>query len=420
MRGWLEILAVVVAGIVVFSILFVRRKMIEYRPEHVFSVHSPEFFSSAHAAADPVPIQGNKVTLLHNGDGTFPVMLDAIRNAKHTINFQAFLFHSGKVADQFIQAFSERAHAGVQVRVMLDGVGSGTALKNSDVALLKKAGCKFAYYHPTRAFRVDRINRRSHRRVMVVDGKVAFTGGIGFADEWLGNADSEDHWRDVHAKIEGPIVAEFQSAFQQHWLGETHEVLSGPNQFPHLEKAGALQAQLTTSSEFTVAALPLIQAVAIAAAEKTIYITNPYCTPTEDQVDLLTAAVKRGVDVRLLLPGPHNDQPMTKAAGRSSYGKLLEGGVKIFEFTPTMIHSKTLVIDGMFSMIGTSNLDARSSQINDEIDMSVYDEGFGREMEKVFLTDLQNAKPYLIADFKKRSLWERCSEWVMLPFRSQL
>jgi cardiolipin synthase len=285
---------------------------------------------------------------------------------------------------------------------------------------MKDAGCKFAYYHPVRAIRVDRINRRSHRRVLVVDGKVAFTGGIGFADEWMGNADSPDHWRDMQVKVRGPLVTRFQGAFQQHWLKETQELLTGEAHFPRLESAGDLQAQLTTSDEFTIAAVPLIQAVAIAAAEKTIYITNPYCTPTDDQVDLLTAAVKRGVDVRLLLPGPHNDQPLTKAAGRGGYGKLLEGGVKIFEYTPTMIHSKTMVVDGLFALLGTSNLDARSSQINDEIDMSVYDRGFGKQMDDTFMADLQQSKPYTIDMFRQRSLPDRFKEWLGALFRSQL
>jgi cardiolipin synthase len=166
--------------------------------------------------------------------------------------------------------------------------------------------------------------------------------------------------------------------------------------------------------------LPLVQAVAIAAAEKRIWITNPYCTPTDDQVELLARAVKRGVDVRLLLPGKHNDQPATKAAGRTAYGKLLKGGVKIFEYEPTMIHSKTMVVDGLFSMFGTSNLDARSSQINEEIDVSVYDAGFGREMEQVFEKDLAVSRLYTMEEFHRRSIWERCGEWITRPFRSQL
>lgn len=347
-------------------------------------------------------------------------MLLAISSAKSTVNFEAFLFHSGAVADKFIEALTERARAGVEVRILLDGVGSGLDLKNEDVAKLEEGGCKFAYYHPTRALRIDRLNRRTHRRVLVVDGRTAFTGGVGFADEWQGDADAPDHWRELHAKIEGPLVAKLQTAFQQHWLAETGEVLGGGGHFPVLEAVGTLKAQVVASTEFSVAALPLVQAVAVASAEKSIFITNPYCTPTEDQVHLLSEAVKRGVDVRMLLPGKHNDQPWTKAAGRGSYGELLKAGVKVFEYTPTMVHSKTMVVDGMFSLFGTSNLDARSSAINEEIDVSVYDESFGREMDLVFSRDLEKAKEYKLEDFEKRTLWERFTEWIVIPFRSQL
>ncbi len=365
-------------------------------------------------------MKGNKITLLHNGLGAFPAMLEAIASAKKTINFESFIFHSGEVGNQFIEAFIERAKAGVEVRIMLDGVGSGQALNNKDVSRLEDGGCKFAYFHPTRALRLDRLNRRTHRRILVVDGRIGFTGGIGFADEWRGNADAENHWRDLHAKLEGPVVARLQSAFQQHWLSETEEVLATPEHFPHLDEAGALRVQVVSSTEFSVAALPLIQAVAIASAEKSISITNPYCTPTKDQVDLLTEAVKRGVEVRLLLPGKHNDQPWTKAAGRGEYGDLLKGGVKLFEYTPTMIHSKTMVIDGMFSVIGTSNLDSRSAAINEEIDVTVYDEDFGRQMDAIFAQDLEKARPYTQTDFKQRTLWERFTEWIIIPFHSQM
>lgn len=419
-RGWLLVLGLILAAVCVYSILFVRRHSVEYRPQHEFSLRDPAFFGSAHAACDPVPIAGNKITLLHNGVGAFPVMLEAIASAKKTINFEAFILHSGEVGDQFIDALILRAKAGVQVRVMLDGVGSGTALHGKDVSRLKDGGCKFAYYHPTRALRVDRLNRRTHRRVLVIDGRVGFTGGIGFADDWQGNADAENHWREVHAKLEGPMVAKLQAAFQQHWLIETNEVLATPDHFPPLEPAGSLLTQVTNSTEFSVAALPLIQAVAIASAEKSISITNPYCTPTEAQVYLLNEAVKRGVKVRMILPGKHNDQPWTKAAGRGSYGDLLKGGVELFEYTPTMIHSKTMVIDGMFSIFGTSNLDARSATINEEIDVSVLDEAFGKEMDTVFEQDLKLSRAYTLEDFKQRTLWERFTEWIVLPFHSQL
>jgi cardiolipin synthase len=420
LRGWLEVLGIIAAVACIFAILVVRREKVEYEPSHTISVHDPAFFGSAHSSTDPIPVEGNKITLLHNGDGIFPPMLDAINAAQKTVNFEAFILHTGEVGSWFIDALTGRAQAGVEVRVLLDGVGSGTSLKGADVERLKNAGCKFAYYHPTRALRIDRINRRTHRRVLVVDGKVGFTGGAGFGDEWRGNGDAPDNWREVHAKIEGPLVAKLQGAFQQHWISATKEILGGPGHFPVLEAAGSLKAQVVSSTEFSVAPLPLVQAVAIAAAEKSILITNPYCTPSDDQVRLLTAAVKRGVDVRLLIPGKHNDQPATKAAGRAGYGDLLKGGVKVFEFGPSMIHSKTMVFDGLFSIFGTSNLDARSSLINEEIDITVYDEGFGKEMERVFNEDLKKSRPYTLEEFEKRSLWSRCTEWVTSLFSSQL
>lgn len=417
---WLIVFVITVTGAVVFSIFFVRRGIIEFRPGHSFAISDTEFFGSAHALGDPLPISGNSIKLLQNGDHIFPEMLRAIHEAKHSVNFETFLFHSGKVGSTFRDAFIERAKAGVRVRILLDGVGSGTSLNNSDVELMRQAGCQVFYYHPTRSWRIDRINRRSHRRILVVDGRIGFTGGVGFADEWNGNAGNPDEWRDVHARIEGPIVAKLQGAFQQHWVREAKEALTGADEFPELKPAGKLRAQVTASHSFSMAALPLMQAVAIASAERRICITNAYCTPSDDQVELLTAAVKRGVSVELLLPGKHNDQPATQAAGRTAYGKLLEGGVQIYEYTPTMIHAKTMVVDGLFSVFGSSNLDTRSAAINEELDVSVYDADFGREMEAVFDADVKNAKTYSLTQFKQRGLWERASEALMIPFHSQL
>jgi cardiolipin synthase len=257
--------------------------------------------------------------------------------------------------------------------------------------------------------------------MLIIDGKIGFTGGAAFSNKWSGHAQDKDHWRDVHARIEGPLVAQLQAAFQSHWVKTFGEALPGEGQFPALPPAGQLKAQIVESYSFSAAApIPMVQAVAFASAEKRIWITNPYCTPSDDQVDLLVKAVQRKVDVRFLLPGPYNDQPMTQSAGRTAYGRLLEGGVKIFEYQPTMIHAKTMVVDGLFSMLGSSNIDPRSSEINEEIDLIVYDEGFGRRMEEAFEKDLAQSREYTFEEFKKRSLWERTSEWLMLPFRSQL
>ena len=417
---WIAATLAFLAIVLVFCLFFIRRQTLEYKPEHTFAIHSPEFFGSALALADPVPLEGNKLEALINGDAYFPAMLDAIRGATRTINFAAYIMKSDGVGHQFRDALCEKARAGVEVRVLLDGIGSGWSLDNSDVRMMKQAGCKFAYYHPVASWRMDRTNRRSHRRVLVVDGKIGFTGGAAFSDKWGGHAQDEHHWRDTHVRLEGPIVGALQAAFQSHWIKTYHEALTGADQFPALQRAGDLKAQIVESHSFSSAPIPLVQAVTFAAAEKRIWITNPYCTPTDDQVELLVRAAKRGVDVRLLLPGPHNDQPLTQSAGRTAYGELLEGGVKIFEYQPSMIHAKTMVADGMFAMIGSSNLDARSSEINEEIDLVVYDEAFGRTMEQAFENDLAQSREYTLDEFKKRSWWERLTEWLAIPFRSQL
>ncbi len=405
----------VLAAVAVFGLIFLRRTVMNYRSEHDFSTRDPAFFASAHALADPLPLEGNSIQLLHNGDEIFPAMLRAIRAARASVNFEAFLFNSDAVGVQFHDALCERARAGVRVRVLLDGVGSGAEFSDEDEAAFRQAGCAFAYYHPTHSWRVDKLNRRTHRRVLVIDGKIGFTGGAGFANNWAGNADSPDHWRDVHARLEGPIVAKLQGAFQQHWAKATGETLSGAAEFPPLPPAGKLRMQLIASHSFSASPISLVQAVAFASAQKTIFITNAYCAPSQNQVDLLVAAAARGVVVRVLIPGRHNDQPMTKSAGRGAYGDLLKGGVKIFEYEPTMIHTKTIVVDGLFAMIGSSNFDARSTQINEELDVTIYDEGFGREMDGVFQRDLQHAKPYRLEEFQKRSAWERFSEAIVAP-----
>jgi cardiolipin synthase len=414
-------LALALLGIVaVFCIFFIRRHVLEYHLQHTFGVSDPEFFGSALALSAPVPLAGNKIDLLQNGDEYFPAMLAAIRRAKKTINFEAYIIYSDTVGRAFRDALVERAHAGVQVRVLLDGLGSGWKLDNADVKMLQQAGCKFAYYHPLLSWRIDRTNRRSHRRVMVIDGRVAFTGAVGFAEEWSGHAQDPKHWHDVQMRVEGPLVSLLQNAFEEHWIKTFGETLSGADQFPALNPAGDIRAQAIASHSFSMAPVPLTQAVSFAAAEERIWITNAYCTPTHDQVTLLVQAVQRHVDVRLIVPGEHNDQPLTKSAGRAAYGRLLEGGVRIFEYQPTMIHTKAMVIDGMFSLLGSSNLDPRSSEINEELDLAIYDREFGHRMEEMFEKDLRQSKDYTLQQFRDRSLWERITEELMLPFRSQL
>src|SRR5438105_7124544 len=417
---WMGLILAICGIVSLLCILLIRRHTLEYHLEHPFAVSDPEFFGSALAMSDPVPIEGNAIEVLQNGDEYFPAMLDAIRAAKKTVNFEAYIVYSDEIGRAFCEALSERARADLEVRVLLDGVGSSWSLNNSDVQMMKRAGCKFTYYHPTHSLRVDRTNRRSHRRVLVVDGRIAFTGGVGFAKRWGGHAQDKEHWRDVQLRVRGPLVAKLQSAFQQHWAKTSGEELSGADQFPGLTAAGNLKAQIVTSHSFSIAPVPLVQAVAFAAASRRIWITNAYCTPTPDQVELLTKAARRGVDVRILVPGQNNDQPLTKSAGRGAYGKLLEGGVRIFEYQPTMIHIKSIVADTQFSMIGSATMDARSAEINEELDVVVYDRDFGRRTEETFIRARSQSREYTLEQFRRRSLWERVVEWLAYPFRSQL
>jgi len=417
---WVAVLIAFWGIVAVFCIFFIRRQIIDYQLEHTFGVKQPEFFGSALALYDPVPLTGNKLELLQDGDAYFPAMLAAIRAARKTINFEAYILYSDNTGWAFRDALIERARAGVEVRILLDGLGSGWSLNNSDVRMMKEAGCRFAYYHPLLSWRIDRSNRRSHRRVLVIDGKLGFTGGVGFAEQWSGHAQDPKHWHDVQVRVEGPLVTALQNAFEEHWIKTFDETLSGADQFPALTPAGEISGQLIASHSFSVAPLPLTQAIAFAAAERRIWITNAYSAPSSGQVDLLVKAVQRHVDVRLIVPGPHNDQPLTKSAGRTAYGHMLQGGVRIFEYQPTMIHTKAMVIDGMFSVVGSSNLDPRSSQINEELDLAIYDADFGRRMEAMFENDLRHSTEYTLEQFKNRSLWERTTEWLTAPFHSQL
>lgn len=418
-KYWVALAIAVLVG--VQTLVMQRRAEVHYVLPHRFGVGDPSFFASALALGNPLTIEGNRIDLLHNGDAIFPAMLKAIEQAQKTISFEAYIFWSDEIGNKFCDALCERAQSGVHVRVLLDGLGSGTKLDNSDVDRMRKAGCELEYYHPMRSWRLDKINRRTHRRLLVVDGKLGFTGSVGFAHFWQGNADAKEHWRDSQIRLEGPIVTQLQAAFQQHWIRVRPEALGGQENFPALAKAGEIRAQLIPStSPGTPASTPLVYASAISSAEKNIWIANSYFVPGDDLVKLLVEAVKRGVDVRLMVPGEINDVPATKASGRRVFGKLLEGGVHIFEYQPTMFHLKTMVVDGLFSMAGSSNFDSRSFQVNEELDLGVYDREFAGRMEKMFAEDLKQTREYTLEQFKNRSIFERISEWIAVPFRSQM
>jgi cardiolipin synthase len=392
-----------------------------YELPHGFTVGDPTFLPSA--LPGPTMTSGNRLELLENGDAVFPAMLAAISSARKTVNFEAYIFWSGEVGALFRDALAERAAHGVAVRVLLDAVGSaGRRLKASDVDAMRRAGCRVEFFHSKKPWMVWVFNHRSHRRVLVVDGTVGFTGGMGFADQWRGDADSPEHWRDTQVRVEGPAVRGLQRAFQENWSEVTGEALVGDEFFPALAQAGSSSAAVVPSSPLAaMSGAGRVYAISLAAAAKEIWIANSYFLPDDAAIDLLVAAVKRGVDVRVIVPSDEqNDVPATKAAGRSNFGPLLEGGVKIYEYQPTMFHLKTMVVDGIFSTVGSANFDDRSFHLNEEINLFVYDTAFAGLMKERYQRDLSRCRPYTHAMWKARSLKKRVTEWLARPFRSEL
>jgi cardiolipin synthase len=396
-------------------------KQTVYELPHGFTVSDPTFLPSALPSATMTP--GNRLELLENGDAIFPAMLAAISSARKTVNFEAYLFWSGDVGARFRDALAERAMHGVAVRVLLDAVGSsGRYLKASDVSILRRAGCRVEFFHSEMPWMLWVVNHRNHRRVLVVDGTVGFTGGVGFADQWRGDADSQEHWRDTQVRVEGSSVRGLQRAFQENWSEVTGEPLVGDEFFPALPQAGSSSVAVVPSSSLAaMSGAGRVYAISLAAATKEIWIANSYFLPDETTVRLLIAAARRGVDVRVIVPSDQrNDVPSTKAAGRSSFGPLLDGGVAILEYQPTMFHLKTMVVDGIFSTVGSANFDERSFYLNEEINLFVYDSAFAGLMKERYQRDLLLCRPYTAAMWKGRSLKQRMMEWLVTPFRSEL
>jgi cardiolipin synthase len=423
-RHVLAIILVSVAAGYAFAITIAKAgapKQTVYDLPHDFTLNSPTFLPSALPGA--VLTSGNRLELLENGDAIFPAMLAAISSARKTVNFEAYIFWSDEVGTLFRDALAERAAHGVAVRVLLDAVGSpGGRMKASDVDVLRQAGCRVEFFHSIKPWMLWVFNHRNHRRVLVVDGTLGFTGSVGFADSWRGSADSKAHWRDTQLRVEGPAVRGLQRAFQENWSEVTGEPLVGDEFFPALLQPGTSAVAVVPSSPLAaMSGAGRVYSISLAAASKEIWIANSYFLPDEATSGLLVAAVKRGVDVRVIVPSDaQNDVPATKAGGRSSFGPLLAGGVKIFEYQPTMFHLKTMVVDGVFSTVGSANFDERSFHLNEEINLFVYDGAFAGQMEETYRRDLSRCRPYTYAMWRDRSLKKRVTEWLVTPFRSEL
>jgi cardiolipin synthase len=362
---------------------------------------------------------GNRIDTLKNGDEIFPAMLKAIAEAQRTVNFSTYIYWSGEIAQAFADALSQRARAGVRVNVMLDFVGS-LPMDERLIEQMRAAGVRLIHFRPLHWYSIDRLNYRNHRKVLVTDGRIGFTGGVGIADKWKGDARNPNEWRDTHYRMEGPAVDGLQSAFAENWLEATGEVLRGDAYFPRQAEAGTIAMQPMKSSPFSGSqSLHLALMLAMSAAERHIRIGVAYFVPSETVLAQILDARKRGVEVEIVLPGFWTDTEEVRRASRHFWGELLQAGVKIYEYEPTMYHVKIVIIDEDWTSLGSANFDERSFRLNDEINVHVFDRGFAAEQIRIFDEDKSRARPVSLAAWERRPLHIKASDWFWSLFRSQ-
>lgn len=388
-----------------------KRTTYNYKPD--YGVDSPQFRRSLEVLGTEMVPQ-NKAVLLENGTEFFPDMLNAIRGARLSVNMELFIFNEGKIAAQFADALSAKAREGVEVRLLLDDWGSHPKQLEK---VMTDAGVKLKWYKPVRLYSIYKVGNRTHRKLLTVDGNIGFTGGVGVDDRWMGNASNPKEWRETMVRVEGPVVAQLQSIFTEDWVHTTGEVLHGEKQFPPTPAAGELLAQAISASRSDASSMAkLLYYMAIQAARKSVWIENAYFVPDGQIRRGLVHAVERGVDVRVIVPGPHIDVPMVRMASRHHYGELLDGGVKMYEYQPTMIHNKVMVVDGIWTTIGSINFVNRSMKKNAEANVAIYDTGFAQIVEKSILADLEKSQEFTKMMWKRRPFLNRLGEIVFWLF----
>jgi cardiolipin synthase len=395
-------------------------KRVETDIAHLYSVDDPQFKRSMGLMLGPALVEGNAATELINGDQIFPSMLQAIRAAKKTVLFETYIYWSGKIGDEFADALSERARAGVKVHVLLDWVGSAK-IDDAIIDEMKAAGVQVERYHPLRWYNLGRLNNRTHRKLLIVDGVVGFTGGVGIAPVWTGNAQDPDHWRDSHFRIEGPVVAQMQSVMLDNWSKTTGKVLHGAEYFPPPKAVGPESAQMFASSPTGGAeSMLMMYLLAITASTRSIDLSSAYFVPDDITRRALVQAVKRGVKVRIITPGKHMDAETVRRASRGLWGDLLEAGVEMYEYQPTMYHCKVMIVDGLMTSVGSTNFDVRSFSLNDEANLNIYDAAFAARQTRVFQADLARSRRITFDAWKTRPLTDKLHEHALALFGALL
>jgi cardiolipin synthase len=393
---------------------------LQLRPRRLYTLQDADFRRVMGVLLGPAILPGNEVLTLVNGDCIFPPMLAALRAARRSICMETFIYWSGTIGDEFAAELAAAAQRGVKVHVLFDWIGTRRRAPEL-LKQLRASGVEVELYHELSWLHIGRLNNRTHRKLLIIDGELGFTGGAGIAPQWLGAAQDPAHWRDTHFQVRGPVVAQMQAVFLDNWIKATGIVLHGEAYFPPLETVGEMDAQMFGSSPAGGAdSLQLMFLLALTAARRSIDITSSYFVPDRMTLDTLVAAARRGVVVRILVPGRYTDVPLARRASRGRWGRLLRAGVALYEYQPTMIHCKVAVIDGHWTTVGSANFDNRSFRLNDEANLNVFSDALADAQLAQFELDLADSRRVSLKAWRRRSLLQRLHEGLVLLLRSQL
>jgi cardiolipin synthase A/B len=391
-----------------------------YGIDHETPVDSPEFLDGVVGTTGVPLLEDNLVDLLNNGDEFYPAMLDAIRGARRSITIEAYIYWHGEIGLEFARAIAERARAGVAVKILLDTVGSATVGREI-LRTLEGGGCQLAWFNPIGWYTLDRFNYRTHRKSVIVDGIIEFTGGAGIADHWLGCAQDHEHWRDTQVRVIGQGAVPLQTGFAQNWLRTTGELITGSEFFPRPPHTGRVAVQTVLSSpaggSSTVRTLYYLS---IVSSRRSILIANPYFVPDQVAIEALTAARARGVDVKIVVSGIRNDNWLARQNSVRLYGKLLRANIEIYEYNRTMLHQKTMSVDSAWATVGTANFDNRSFAFNEESNVSFHDRALVRQLEESFYADLAVSRRVTLEAWRRRGVLARAQEILASVFEDQV
>ncbi|MDK1473043.1 phospholipase D-like domain-containing protein [Streptomyces sp. 549] len=361
--------------------------------------------------------EGNSLTVLRNGDQIFPAMLESVRAAEHTVDMMTFVYWRGEIAREFAEALAERARAGVRVRLLLDGFGS-RLIERDLLDLMEEAGAQVSWFRKPLRLSLFKQNHRCHRKVLVVDEEVAYTGGVGIAEEWCGDARNADEWRDTHVRVRGPAVDGIGAAFAQNWAETQEALFDERDRFQGASSQGDSVVQVVRgSASFGWQDMQTLIRVVVESAEERLRLATAYFAPDEYFIDLLCAAAGRGVQVEILLPGPHTDKRVCQLAGQRFYERLTACGVKIWHYQPTMMHAKIITVDGVASLLGSTNLNRRSLDHDEEVMLVTLDEHLTATLDQHFDEDLSRSELICPGRWRRRSVAQRLREHSVLPIR---